>query len=294
MNVQHPIDVTASWLAGWPLPPLAADADKSERGSVFVLAGSREVPGAALLATEAAFRTGAGKVTVMTAKSVSTSVALSVPEARVVPYAETARGAFARRAVNEAALLAADASCVLLGPGMKNASVFPVLIAAIRQRNPRAVLLLDAAALRALPDPKVRRRAGDGPVVATPHLGEMADLRGVDKAAIEADPQQWAMDLCEAFDVIVALKGANTWIVEPGGGTWLHSNANTALAVSGSGDVLAGIIAGLVVRGAPAAQAAVWGVALHAMAGDRLSAKYGATGLLPREIPREIPALMNL
>ena len=91
----------------------------------------------------------------------------------------------------------------------------------------------------------------------------------------------------------MALKGATTIIADPDGHAWRHDGGNIGLAVSGSGDVLAGLVAGLCARGAAIEQAAVWGVALHARAGDRLAGRIGRLGFLAREMPGEVPALMH-
>jgi NAD(P)H-hydrate repair Nnr-like enzyme with NAD(P)H-hydrate dehydratase domain len=91
----------------------------------------------------------------------------------------------------------------------------------------------------------------------------------------------------------VALKGAETWIATPQGRCWRHAGGNVGLATSGSGDVLAGLIAGLLARGAPPEQAAAWGIALHARAGRRLCERLGPLGLLARELAAEVPALMH-
>jgi ADP-dependent NAD(P)H-hydrate dehydratase len=91
----------------------------------------------------------------------------------------------------------------------------------------------------------------------------------------------------------VALNGATTVIAAPGGALWQHQGGNIGLAISGSGDTLAGIIAGLAARGATLEQAAAWGVALHASAGEQLSLRFGVLGYLAREISAEVPALLR-
>jgi ADP-dependent NAD(P)H-hydrate dehydratase len=132
------------------------------------------------------------------------------------------------------------------------------------------------------------------PVIVTPHAGEMAHLTGGDKRDILADPDRFAISAAERWNAVVALKGARTVIATPGDGKlWQHEGGNIGLATSGSGDTLAGIVAGLAARGATLAQAACWGVALHARAGERLAARFGVLGYLAREIPAEVPALME-
>jgi ADP-dependent NAD(P)H-hydrate dehydratase len=131
------------------------------------------------------------------------------------------------------------------------------------------------------------------PVVLTPHAGEMAHLSGQEKEAIQADPDRHAQEAAAGWNAIVALKGARTVVAAPTGEHWQHEGGNVGLATSGSGDTLAGIIAGLAARGATLAQATCWGVALHAQAGARLGEQFGQLGYLAREIPGEIPWLLE-
>jgi NAD(P)H-hydrate repair Nnr-like enzyme with NAD(P)H-hydrate dehydratase domain len=131
------------------------------------------------------------------------------------------------------------------------------------------------------------------PVLLTPHAGELASLTGADKDDIRAQPDAAARLAAQRWHATVALKGALTVIANANNEEWRHQGGNTGLARSGSGDVLAGIIAGLAARGAPLEQAAAWGVALHAMAGEQLSLKHGPQGYLAREISTEVPALLR-
>ena len=131
------------------------------------------------------------------------------------------------------------------------------------------------------------------PLVLTPHAGEMAHLSGDAKDAIVADPDRHALAAAVRWNAIVALKGARTIITAPDGARWQHAGGNVGLATSGSGDTLAGIIAGLAARGATLAQATCWGVALHAQAGARLALQFGQLGYLARELPGEIPFLLE-
>ena len=134
--------------------------------------------------------------------------------------------------------------------------------------------------------------AGAPRFILTPHAGEMASLLGLSKEAIEANADRIAHTCARRWSAVVVLKGATTRIAGAGR-LWRLAANNISLAISGSGDTLAGIIAALAARGARADQAAVWGVALHAFAGGRLTRRHGAVGALAREIPDELPALMR-
>ena len=125
----------------------------------------------------------------------------------------------------------------------------------------------------------------------TPHYGEMAELCNCAKEQIAADPGRIALAVAKQFDVIVVLKGATTHVANPAGKLWVYRGGSIGLGTSGSGDVLAGVIAGLVAQGAAAEQAAVWGVVLHGEAGTALTKRIGEIGFLAREIADEIPGI---
>ena len=293
-------DLDATLLRGWPLPLPSPDGDKEERGHVLVLGGSREMPGAVILAATAALRAGAGKLTIATGNSVAQLVALAMPEARVLGLAETPAGGFTVDAVAQLDPLADRINAILVGPGMRDEAANAELVHALLPRLDGSAtgVVLDACAMGTLLYPPAHWPAGAAfrfaqPVIVTPHAGEMAHLTGAPKEEIVAAPDPRARAAAEAWNAIVTLKGARTVIATPSGELWQHEGGNVGLAISGSGDVLAGIIAGLAARGATLAQAACWGVALHARAGERLAARLGVLGYLARELPEEIPALLE-
>jgi ADP-dependent NAD(P)H-hydrate dehydratase len=282
-------DITARTLREWRLPMPAADADKEVRGHVLIVAGSREIPGAVLLAATAALRAGAGKLSIATAASVAPQIGIMVPEARVIGLAETAEGGLLAGDVASLLETCRKASAVLIGPGMQDEAASAALVRVLLPHCADAALILDAGAM-------CLARDGwrfDSPVLLTPHAGELANLTGADKDHINAGQEQAARQAAQTWQATVALKGALTVIATPAGEQWRHQGGNTGLAISGSGDVLAGLIAGLAARGATLEQAAAWGVALHAMAGEQLSLRHGPLGYLAREISAEVPALLR-
>ena len=296
VSLTHMVSLDAAALRGWPLPMPGGDADKEVRGHVLVLGGSREMPGAVILAATAALRAGAGKLTIATGASVAQLVALAIPEARVIGLCETAEGGFTRASVAALDPLADKVSAVLIGPGMQDEAATGALVRALLARLDGVGVVLDACAMGIILNPDLPADAGDfrfsQSVIVTPHAGEMAHLSGAAKEPIGADPALHAAAAARDWNAVVALKGARTIISAPDGGMWQHDGGNVGLAISGSGDVLAGIIAGLAARGASLAQAACWGVAMHALAGERLAARLGPLGYLARELPDEIPALL--
>jgi hydroxyethylthiazole kinase-like uncharacterized protein yjeF len=279
----------AGTLRDWPLPALAHDADKEERGRVLVVAGSREIPGAAVLAAISALRAGGGKLVVATAQSVAAHLAFEVPEARVIALPETARGAFATQGLALLRDAAAGADAALIGPGLMDEQGCCEFVAELLPSLAPAPVVLDALAMNVLRNSGALNQA----VLVTPHAGEMAHLLGRGKQDVLADAGQAAMAAARRWNTVFALKGANTLIAAPSGRGWRHEAGHPGLATSGSGDVLAGIIAGLLAQGAPLEQACAWGVLLHASAGARLAARVGPVGFLARELPGEIPALLK-
>ncbi|MEN3275158.1 MAG: hypothetical protein V7631_948 [Massilia sp.] len=304
MNAIHTpramIAVTTELLLDWPLPMPGAEGDKEERGHVLVLGGSREMPGAVILAATAALRAGAGKLTVATGASVAQLVAMAMPEARVIGLAETEAGGFLPEAIARLDPLADRVNAILIGPGMQDEAAAAELVHGLlgRMQGSDTAVVLDACAMGTLLHAPAGAAPGAAfrfqqPVIITPHCGEMAHLTGIAKSDIVSGPDARALAAAAEWNAVVALKGARTVIASPNGESWQHEGGNVGLAISGSGDTLAGIIAGLAARGASLEQAACWGVALHARAGERLARRMGVLGYLAREIPDEIPALLE-
>lgn len=289
-----PVLIDRALLRRWPLPAPEPNVDKDGRGRVLLVAGSRELPGAALLAGEAALRAGCGKLCIATVAGVAAGLALALPEARVIGLPETAAGGLAPEGAEALAAVATEADVLLAGPGLRDAAALgPFLQALLRPLPPDAPVVLDALAIEVAPRHADARRHR---LLLTPHAGEMAALLEIDKAAVLDDPAACARDAARRLGALLLLKGARSHLVAPDGPAWRHDGPPEGLpglACSGSGDVLAGLIAGLVARGAPPEQAAAWGVALHALAARRLARRLGPIGYLARELASEVPALMR-
>ena len=284
--------VDEALLRGMPLPRHEDGEDKNERGRVAVLGGSAEIPGAVLLAGTAALRAGAGKLLVATARSVAAPLAIALPEARVIGLAETAAGGLAAEAADAMATHCGRCDALVLGPGMVDAEAVATLTAGLLERIEGVCFVLDAASLYRLAECRSALRGHAGRVVLTPHAGEMAGLLDVPQAAVKADPLGAARQAAADLQVVVAMKGGRTFVVTPQGQAWCCDRGPVGLATSGSGDTLAGIIGGLLARGAAPAEAALWGVFLHGEAGARLACRLGRVGFLARELPAEIPLIM--
>ncbi len=264
----------------------APGGDKEQRGRVLVIGGSRRVPGGALLAAIAALRVGAGKLQIGTAEDVATQMALAMPEALVLGLPVDGQGEIARG--NQAldhALAGCDA--VLLGAGM-GASVASAALVRRAIGKAGGTLVLDAGALSS------KLRAPEGaPFVLTPHEGEMARLAGQRKSTVQQQPQQLALAFAQRTGSVLVLKGATTFVASPEGQLWVHRASCPGLGTSGSGDVLAGLIAGVAARCGDALQAALWGVRLHALGGQAAARGRGTLGFLAREIADGVPAALD-
>lgn len=283
--------IDRDFLRSLPLPQ-PAEGSKEERGRVCIIGGSREVPGAVLLAALGAMRVGAGKLQIATVQSRAAALAVAVPEAMVIDLPETPMGGLQSLPVASAASRWEEANALLVGPGMVEEPACNDILKYLLQSKTESVIVVDAGAL-----PEIRKHGDElrrrlGRVIVTPHAGEMANLLGIEKAAVEADPRSAAARLTDEFGLVVVMKGSQT-IVTATDGHWRYEGGNVGLATSGSGDVLAGIVTGLAARGADPVTAAIWGVFLHGEAGSQLSEKVGPLGFLAREIPDRIPELLS-
>jgi ADP-dependent NAD(P)H-hydrate dehydratase len=276
-----------------PLPLPGEGGDKEERGRVLVVGGGGETPGAVLLAGVAALRAGAGKLQVATGESNAPLVAALVPEARVFALRETKAGRLAKSACASLEEHAAKARCVCVGPGMIEDEPVVAFVEGTLRLCRDVAVVLDAGAIACLGAGRELLHAHAGRAVVTPNAEELADIYGRGKEEISADPLGAARRAASDFRAVVALKGRESFVASPRGEVYVNRAGSVGLATSGSGDVLAGLIAGLLARGAEPLRAAAWGVHLHALAGERLSARLGLLGFLARELLAEIPPLMS-
>ena len=280
------VEPLADWLARHPLPDPFSTENKEERGRVLVVGGSAQVPGGVWLAGRAALHAGAGKLQVATTSSTAVPLAVRLPEAMVLALTEDPHGEIAR--VNAATFrVAREADAVLVGPGMGSQRSSRHLVCDVLAVV-QCPWVLDAAAII---EPQAIARFGTG--VVTPHAGEMAKAMGLERDEVEAGPLEIARDYASRAGCIVVMKGVPTQIATPAGELLRFSVRAPGLGTSGSGDVLAGLIAGLLARGTAALPAAAWGVWLHGRAGLALGESMGPVGYLARDLSPRVPALMQ-
>lgn len=268
----------------WPLEPPDQEVTKNDRGTVLVVGGARSTPGAVLLAGLAALRVGAGKLTIATCADYAGPLGVSVPEAGVFGFPTTHGGGLDPRAAKEIAELAEDADAVLFGPGMAEPENTKALIGdVLTSLDSSPAIVLDAMA--------VTCGVLDGGMpgrncVITPNESEAGRL--LDDT--DGDDHELARALVQRYGVTVVLNNA---AAAPDDAAFSVPKGNPGLATSGSGDVLAGAVAGVAARTDDVLAAAVWGLALHGAAGDRLAARVGRVGFLARELLDELPGCLH-
>ena len=281
----------AAAIRSW-LPDYSRNAHKGTRGKVLVAAASRGMTGAAALAGEAALRVGAGLVTVATPASSQPVVAAIRPEFMTQAFPESASGGFAADAAEPVLLSAARKDALAIGPGLGTDPETQAFVRRVVAAAP-APLVIDADAVKAFAGQPGLLASAPVPLVLTPHPGEMAHLLGLSVEAVQADRFGAARAAAQATKAVVLLKGAYTLIAEPDGMVWINPTGNRALGTGGSGDVLTGIIAGLLAQGMGAPEAAAAGAYMHGLAAERLAERMGLDGILAGDLAAELPRVQR-
>ncbi len=262
-------------------------AHKNSVGDVLLIAGSRGKTGAAALASETILKAGAGLVTVATAKSAQASlVAQTCAEVMTESLAETENGAISHEAIGQTLQLAQKKTVIAIGPGLSSGedSTRSFVRELVERRT--APMVIDADGLNALaPWPDELKGSDELPIIITPHPGEMARLIGKTNADVQADRIGIAREFATKHHVIVVLKGSRSLIAEPDGNVYVNPTGNAGMATAGSGDVLTGLIAGLLAQSpANALGATIAGVYLHGLAGDIAAGKLGMRSMIASDI----------
>ena len=273
------------------LPKRPPNAHKGTFGRVLVCAASTHYIGAAYLACEGAMRVGAGLVTLAVARSLQPILATKLTEATYVPLPESEPGFIAAEASEVLHRWLADYDVLLMGCGL---SQHPSVMEFVRNsllQMPSSfspALVLDADALNTVAQTPGWWQRLSQDAILTPHPGEMARLTGLTMDEIQQDRLRVAREAATLWQKTVVLKGAHTLVASPDGGAKISPIANPGLASAGTGDVLSGIIAGLLAQGISHHAAAACGVYLHGMAGEMVKAELGDAGMVAGDL---LPAL---
>lgn len=279
------------------LPPRRPDSHKGSYGRVLVVAGSEGLAGAAVLSSVAVLRSGAGLVTLAGPESLVDAMASRLPpEVMTLALPETRARSIARASAGVVIDRAGSFDALAIGPGLSRNPETQEAVREIVSESPIPVVV-DADGLNALAADleflvglAERARA---PLVFTPHPGEMARLTGLSPAEVQADRIRIAQECAEAWGAAIVLKGARTVVAGPGGDVYINTSGNPGMATAGAGDVLTGVVAGLIAQGLDGVKAAALGVYVHGLAGDLARDEVGSSGLVASDILDRLPRALD-
>lgn len=272
-------------------PNRPAVSNKGDFGKVLSVCGSRGFAGAAVLAAEGALRSGAGLVYAAFPQSAYAAIGGKLTESVLLPMPDDSEGRFASAAIPYIADAMQDKQAVLLGCGLGQSAGTRELTQFVLE-NATCPVVLDADGLNLIASDIDILRKANCKLFLTPHPGEMARLLGVSVSEVQEDRVRIASEFARSFGVTVVLKGANTVVAgRKGGPVYLNTTGNSGMAKGGSGDFLAGLLAGLIAQGVHfPAETAVY---LHGLCGDRAAKKLSVRGMLPTDCIRELPYVLS-
>ncbi|MDI6703834.1 MAG: NAD(P)H-hydrate dehydratase [bacterium] len=272
-----------------PFPNRLPDVHKGGCGRVVVIAGSIGFTGAAALTSDASLRIGAGLVTLCIPRSLNSIMEMKLQEVITKPLPETSDISLNMQAYEEIMELSSGCDCLAIGPGLGRNPETQELVRKLIQEVDKPIVL-DADGINALQCPKILLATKN--VVITPHPGEMARLlkKGTDE--IQKDRIGISREFAKDYKVVVVLKGAGTVIADPKGDVYINSTGNPSMATAGTGDVLTGMLAGLIAQGMDVISASCLSVYLHGVCGDLAAEKKGVS-LIASDLISEIPGAIN-
>ena len=271
------------------LIPRQWEAHKGNTGHVLVVAGSKGKSGAASLSAIAALRSGAGLVTLGIPETSLQVIAARCMEVMTAPLAETDSGAISDNALPAVMALLKDKKCLAMGPGMGTDPATRRLVSRLIMESP-VPMVVDADGLNPISDNPDILLSRQSEIVLTPHPGEMARLTGQTTVWIQDNRISCAREFAVKYQVHVVLKGARSLIAHPDGHVFVNLTGNPGMASAGMGDVLTGVVAGLIAQGYPPGKAAHLAVYLHGLAADRLASSKGPFGFLASDVAAALPA----
>ncbi len=287
----HLNHLTGKMIAGL-LPPRPADGHKGTFGSVLIIGGSPGMTGAPVMAARAAMRSGVGLVFCAVAEALQGQIAARLLEELTLETPSSDKHRFDLSSLPSLLGHASRMEAVALGPGIGRAEATEMFVRRAVEAIP-VPLVVDADALHALTGHFDAVRQRKAPTVLTPHPGEMSRLTGRPVAEIQSDRIGAARTLAADVRAVVVLKGAQTVIADPGGEVFINPTGNTGLAKGGSGDVLTGLIAGLLAQSGNALSAALCGVFLHGLAADLCAETIPPRAMIASDVIAHIPAAFS-
>jgi ADP-dependent NAD(P)H-hydrate dehydratase / NAD(P)H-hydrate epimerase len=271
------------------LPKRSLTMHKYDLKKIYILAGSRGYTGAAAMVANSVLRSGGGLVVLGTPNSVYPILAKKLTEVMVDPLDETSEGTIGIGAKKAIFDRIEWADILILGPGLSKNAVTQEIIEDIVARTLKPVLV-DADGLAAIPlHSSVWKTKSKRKMILTPHVGELSRLVGVHSPEIEDGRIETTREYAKRLNVILVLKGAPTVTVSPEGDVYINSTGNPGMATAGTGDILSGIIGGLLAQGLDEETSAYSGVYIHGLAGDMAKQRFGERSLMAMDIYEELP-----
>lgn len=268
------------------LPRRDPNANKGTYGRVLAIAGSRNMAGAACFCAEAAYRTGCGLVTVYTPECNRQILQQRVPEAVLKTYDEN-ESEFA-----ELEELLKKHQVIVVGPGLGMSETSKKLLKLVLDQA-SVPMIIDADALNIIAEEQPLLRTGNAERILTPHLLELSRLTGINIQELKEKRREICEDFTRQNGVICISKDARTAVFDGSDHIYLNTSGNEGMATGGSGDVLSGIIAGLIAQGMPAAEAARMGVFVHGLAGDMAARERGARSMIASDIITSLTRILR-
>lgn len=266
--------------------PRMSHTHKGDYGHLLAIGGSANKPGAILMSGRAALRTGAGLVTVALPDRAFKKLSKNFLELMYEPFPSTSQGFFRVPGTKEMQRVLQGKNAIVVGPGMGTGA--KALLRTLL-RVAEVPMVLDADALNVLSALDKRVLSRVPPSILTPHPGEMPRLTGLTTAEIQKDRVGCAGRFAKKWRVILVLKGFRTVVAMPDGRVFINPTGNPGMATAGMGDVLTGVIGGLLAQGLAPEQATIAGVFVHGLAGDRVARRLGDRGLLASDVIEELP-----
>ncbi|MBU1911987.1 MAG: NAD(P)H-hydrate dehydratase [Candidatus Omnitrophica bacterium] len=269
------------------------NSHKGDFGHIFILAGSRGLTGAAALCSNAAMRSGAGLVTLGIPVSLNSIMSRKLTEVMTASLPETDKITLSLKAEKEILKKSKASNVVVLGPGLSQHPETQKLINKLIFKINKP-MILDADALNAISKNPDALKKIKTEYVITPHRGEMARLISKSREYIKNNRLTVAKKFSRDYNAVVVLKGAGTIVAAPNRDYYINNTGNPGMATAGSGDVLAGIIAGFLGQGLKVFDASVLGVYVHGLAGDLAAKDKGEIGLISGDILENIPYAIKI
>lgn len=270
------------------IPKRDRNSHKGYYGKAKMIAGSMSMAGAAILTTKAALRSGLGMARLYVPDSINHIMKTAVPELITIPFQELRKGVIGINHIDTILKDAPDSDVFAVGPGCGISFELEEIVKNLIEKVP-CPLILDADALNVLAKDITVLKDKQAPIIITPHMGEMSRLTGKPLEEILENPVFTARDFAVEWQIYVVLKSARTVVATPEGKVYVNINGNSGMSTAGTGDVLTGIITGLVGQGLSPLQAAICGVFIHGMTGDDVAERIGEHGLLAGDLVEALP-----